>query len=192
MVDSGEEEVADKHQGSCVHLGDSSDQPKVAQVGPSTCVVATMGGSMAAAELPTACHAGDGWYGFGGTTRRWWLCWLGAGVLGEARIAMATLCWPSMADMCSRAARASAVGLERERKEGARASKTSERGAVACIRASVRPRGVFLLCVVGHEHEVLQTMSSQYHRENTTENPNFPSSISQYGGSVITAQEEKL
>ena len=48
---------------------------------------------------------------------------------------------------------------ERERKEGARASKTSERGAVACMCASTRPRGVFHLRVVGHEHEALQTLS---------------------------------
>ena len=114
MVNDGGEEVVGKHQGSRAHPGESSARPEAARIGLATRVAAAVGGCMAVVELSTACEAGDGWYGFGGTTTRWCWCWLGVRALEEARTAVAMLCQPSIADTRSGAARANTGGPERE------------------------------------------------------------------------------
>ena len=106
--------MAGKHQGSHAHLGESSAQPEVARIGLTMHAAAAVDGCTAAVELSTSCEAGDGWYGFGGTTRRWWLCWLGAGVLREVRTMVAVLYQSSIVDTRSVAAEASAAGPELE------------------------------------------------------------------------------
>jgi len=96
-------------------------------------------------EAPGGGEAGDGWYGFGETTRRWWWCWLGAGSTGagnsgggkELRSAMASTAMLSV----GRLQKASeGVGMERAGGQGSGSASLKQHATARWRTDSKRAR----------------------------------------------------
>ena len=89
-------------------------------------------------KAPGGDEAGDGWYGFGETTRRWWWCWLGVGSTGAGNSGGGKELRPAMAAMASTAVLSASrlqkasegVGMERAGGQGS-GSASLERHVMA-------------------------------------------------------------
>ena len=102
--------MAGKYQGSHAHPPSYLAQPEMVPRWPGHMHDGRSGRLHGGDRAPDGGEAGDGWYGFGETTRRWWWCWLGAGKHGgrEQR-------WPwSFLDGHGGARRSHSSGVEGE------------------------------------------------------------------------------